>query len=104
LPNSLDHMALISPRGAKRDAKAEMSSPSEGRCYSTPLALLYRIDADPYYHIPSVYLRWRHGPLYTFFALVRATDRTCVRVRCVDISEMREAVLAAYIIIKGSKV
>ena len=98
---SLDHMALISPEEAKRVAKAELPSLPEGRYYSTPLALLYRIGTELYYHIPVfVYDEDTGHYVPSFFALVRATDRTCVRVRCADVGGMKEAVLAAYTMIK----
>ena len=98
---SLDHVALISPVEAKRVAKAELPSLPEGRYYSTPLALLYRINTELYYHIP-IFVYDEDTGHYTpsFFALVRATDRTCIRVRCTDVGGMKEAVQAAYIMIK----
>jgi len=98
---SLDHMALISPEEAKRVAKAELPSLPEGRYYSTPLALIYRINSDLYYHIPVfVYDESTGHYVPSFFALVRATDRTCIRVRCADVGGMKEAVLASYTMIK----
>lgn len=98
---SLNHMALISPDEAKRVAKAELPSLPEGRYYSTPLALLYRINTELYYHIPIfIYDEGTGHYMPSFFALVRATDRTCIRVSCVEVGGMKEAVQSAYVMVK----
>ena len=91
---SLDHLALISPDEAKRVAKAGLPALPSGS-YATPLALLYRIGDELYYHIPIfIYQEGHYTPAY--FALVRATDRWCVRVSCAEVGGLREAISAAY--------
>ena len=91
---SLDHLALISPSEAKSVAKAGLPALPGGE-YTTPLALLYRIGNELYYHIPIfIWQEDRYIPAY--FALVRATDRRCIRTSCAEHGGMREAVLAAY--------
>ena len=95
---SLDHLALISPSEAKAVAKAGLPALPSGR-YATPLALLYRIGQELYYHIPIfIYAGGHYTPAY--FALVRATDRRCVRVGCAEVGGLREAILAAYAQVK----
>ena len=95
---SLDHLALISPSEAKAVAKAGLPALPSGR-YSTPLALLYRIGQELYYHIPIfIYSGGRYTP--TYFALVRATDRRCIRTSCAEEGGLREAILAAYAQVK----
>ena len=90
----LNHLALISPSEAKRVAKAGLPALPSGS-YSTPLALLYRIGNQLYYHIPIfIYQEGHYIPAY--FALVRATDRRCFRTSCAEVGGLREAVLAAY--------
>ncbi|HDJ25866.1 MAG TPA: hypothetical protein ENF34_00915 [Candidatus Bathyarchaeota archaeon] len=91
---SLDHLALISPSEAKAVAKSGLPALPDGE-YATPLALLYRIGGELYYHIPIFTLQdGRYMP--TYFALVRATDRRLVRVSCAELGGVREAVAAAY--------
>ena len=95
---SLDHLALISPSEAKAVAKAGLPALPSGH-YSTPLALLYRIGQELYYHIPIfIYSGGHYTPAY--FALVRATDRRCIRTSCAEEGGLREAVLAAYAQVK----
>ena len=91
---SLDHLALISPSEAKAVAKAGLPELPAGH-YSTPLALLYRIGSDLYYHIPIFIVQ--DGHYYpTYFALVRATDRRLIRVDCAEVGGLREAIVMAY--------
>jgi len=91
---SLDHLSLISPSEAKAVAKSGLPALPGGE-YATPLALLYRIGAELYYHIPIFILQDGHYyPAY--FALVRATDRRLIRTSCAELGGMREAVLGAY--------
>ena len=91
---SLDHLGLISPSEAKAVAKSGLPALPSGE-YATPLALLYRIGAELYYHIP-IFIK-QDGHYYpAHFALVRATDRRLVRTSCAEFGGMREAVLAAY--------
>ena len=91
---SLDHLGLISPSEAKSVAKSGLPALPSGE-YATPLALLYRVGAELYYHIP-VFIK-QDGHYYpAHFALVRATDRHLVRTSCAELGGMREAVLAAY--------
>ncbi len=91
---SLNHLALISPSEAKRVAKAGLPALPSGH-YSTPLALLYRIGDQLYYHIPIfIYSGGHYVPAY--FALVRATDRRCFRTSCAEVGGLREAILATY--------
>ncbi len=91
---SLDHLGLISPSEAKAVAKSGLPALPSGD-YATPLALLYRIGNELYYHIP-VFVK-QEGHYYpAYFALVRATDRRLVRTSCAELGGLREAVLAAY--------
>ncbi|RLI07534.1 hypothetical protein DRO32_03735 [Candidatus Bathyarchaeota archaeon] len=91
---SLNHLALISPSEAKNVAKAGLPALPGGE-YRTPLALLYRIGDQLYYHIPVfIYQGGHYIPAY--FALVRATDRRCFRTSCAELGGLREAILAAY--------
>lgn len=88
---------LLSPDDAKRlsiSGLPVLSKEKETRSYSTPLALLYRIGSNLYYHIPIYeYDGKNYNPIY--FALVRATDRTLIRE---DASHggILEAIKAAY--------
>ena len=91
---SLNHLALISPSEAKRVAKAGLPALPSGE-YRTPLALLYRIGDQLYYHIPIfIYSGGHYVPAY--FALVRATDRRCFRTSCAEVGGLREAIMATY--------
>ena len=91
---SLDHLGLISPSEAKAVAKSGLPALPSGE-YATPLALLYRIGAELYYHIP-IFVK-QEGHYYpVYFALVRATDRRLIRTSYAEFGSMREAVSAAY--------
>ena len=92
---SAHHLNLISPTEAKAVAKAGLPPLAGEGEYRTPLALLYRIGSELYYHIPVyAYANGRYTPIY--FALVRATDRWCLRISCAEEGGMLNAVKEAY--------
>jgi len=93
---SLDHLALISPSEAKAVAKSGLPAlPGKGMEYATPLALLYRVGGELYYHVP-VFVAQRGHYYPAYFALVRATDRRCFRFSVAETGGMLEAIKAAY--------
>lgn len=105
LPNGLDHMSLILLKGVRRDMQKQRCDLLLKDIAIQQLWLSYIGQMLTYITIyPAFICDEDMGHYIPLFALVRATDRTYIRVRCVDVSEMQEAVLTAYIIIKGSKV
>jgi len=92
---SMDHLKFIGPDDAKETAISGLPALTGERTYATPLALLYRIGSDVYYHIP-IYT-FSEGHYYpAYFALVRASDRFLVRKSCGAFGGMIGAVKAAY--------
>ena len=92
------NLSLISPEEAKAVAVAGLPELETGS-YSTPLALLYRIGSDLFYHIPIFVQESREEEVVrwvpAYFALIRATDRTCIRASCAA-GGLQAAVLEAY--------
>lgn len=92
---SVDHLKLLSPDDAKEAAIAGLPALPEKRQYRTPLALIYRIGSEIYYHIPIYTLAERHYyPAY--FALVRTTDRSVFREDVGKHGGMTGAIKAVY--------
>jgi len=97
---SMDHLKFIGADDAKETAISGLPALTGERTYKTPIALLYRIDSEVYYHIPIyTYSGGHYFPVH--FALVRAYDRYLVRRSCDDYGGMIGAVKAAYEYVKG---
>ena len=77
----VDHLNMISPQEAKSIALSGLP-PLERGTYQSPIALLYRVGDNLYYHIP-VYQYYKTGEhihyLPIYFALVNAMDRRFIR-------------------------
>lgn len=97
---SVDHLGLLSPDDAKELAVSGLPALPEGRSYSTPIALIYRIGGRLYYHIP-IYIKvgQRYYPAY--FALVDCQSRALLREGTGEHGGMIPTVEALYEIVSG---
>ncbi|KPJ57231.1 hypothetical protein AMJ49_01305 [Parcubacteria bacterium DG_74_2] len=97
---SLDQLGLLSPDDAKELAIAGLPALPEGRIYSTPIALIYRIGTRLYYHIPIyIEIGQRYYPAY--FALVDCQSRALLREETGEHGGMTPTVKALYEIVGG---
>jgi hypothetical protein len=97
---SVDHLGLLSPDDAKELAVAELPALPEGKSYYTPIALIYRIGARLYYHIP-IYIRVNERCYPAFFALVDCQSRALLREETGEHGGMIPAAKALYEKVSG---
>jgi hypothetical protein len=75
---SVEHLGLLSPDDAKDLAVAGLPVLPEKKQYFTPLALVYRIGASVFYHIP-IYTTSENRYYPAYFALVDCQSRSLLR-------------------------
>lgn len=92
---AMDKLQFIGADDAKETALSGLPQLSGDRTYSTPIALIYRVGAEVYYHVPVYTYSDRHYyPAY--FVLVRAHDRFLIREPVGEHGGMVGAIKAVY--------
>jgi hypothetical protein len=92
---SMDKLGFIGGDEAKAVAVSGLPTLPNDEQYYTPMALLYKIGSNVYYHVP-IYQKSQDAYIPVAFALVHAHDRTVTRVSANNENGMEGAVSTAY--------